>query len=116
MGQLEYPFQNAPPRRSATSGTYPLVSLVTVSLVPRCARRGFCIGYVLLYLLLARSRPVAGYRRMWLPGSAVALRPVPRLRARLPHLSAPLRSPLGHALGLAPCSEVSLPDVCKFAK
>jgi hypothetical protein len=24
-GQLEYPFQNAPPRRSTTSGAYPLV-------------------------------------------------------------------------------------------
>ena len=45
--------------------------------------------------------------RMWLymwllPCSAAALRPVPRLRARLPHLSAPLRS----SLGLAPSREV----------
>ena len=26
MGQLDYPFQNAPPRRRATSGAYPLVT------------------------------------------------------------------------------------------
>ena len=31
-GQLEYPFQNAPPRRSATSGTYPLYRLQSIKL------------------------------------------------------------------------------------
>ena len=57
-----------------------------------------------IFCLRGAAVPSCGRsRRMWpRPCSAVALRPEPRRRARLPHLSAPLRS----SLGLAPSREV----------
>ena len=70
----------------------------------------FCLRGPVLEAPWNRSRrmcpPCSADRRR-----APATRPVPRRRARSPHLSAPLHSPFG----LAPSWLVSLMDACKFA-
>jgi hypothetical protein len=106
-GQLEYPFfQNAPPRRSATSGTYPLLSTDFV-ILSRLEQPLFPAPAVAEHIHYYRCTPRSGGRRAKRHGASAPASPprhppAPRVRPDVVHIRRSHRHRRPHRL----CTQV----------